>query len=73
MPGTLPLDPGLLLWPLTPGETLFVPGVTLFLPYGDTYAPPLVAEPVYPALAPRTSLFGLGSPLLLHMISSRFI
>jgi hypothetical protein len=46
VPGTLPLEPGLLLCPLSPGGTLLVPGVALFLPYGDTYAPPLVADPV---------------------------
>ena len=53
------------------GDALFA---TLLLVYGETYVPPTprVADPVFPELSNK-SFFGLGNPLLLHIISSLFI
>lgn len=52
---------------------LLYPGLTLLLAYGETYVPLvfLVAEFDYPRF--RASLFGLGNPLLLQIISSLLI
>lgn len=48
------------------------PGLTLFLEYGETYVPLFLdVDPEIPRFS--NSLFGLGNPLLLQIISSLFI